>query len=92
MLISDHLLSHESNGAVAEDGALVQVRSCETLVILITSTGELLLYFTVIFFSFIKKNDFIFLKIIRIKILVFKNCFFLNCLFLFLLFYIYIYI
>ena len=35
----------------------MQVRSCETLVILITSTGELLLYFTVIFFSFhIKKK------------------------------------
>ena len=36
----------------------MQVRSCETLVILITSTGELLLYFTVIFFSFhIKKKN-----------------------------------
>ena len=35
----------------------MQVRSCETLVILITSTGELILYFTVIFFSFhIKKK------------------------------------
>ena len=30
----------------------MQVRSCETLVILITSTGEFLLYFTVIFFLF----------------------------------------
>ena len=28
------------NGVVARDGALVQVRSCETLVILITSLGE----------------------------------------------------
>ena len=36
----------------------MQVRSCETLVILITSTGELLLYFTVIFFSFhVKKKE-----------------------------------
>ena len=31
--------------------------SCGTLVILITSTGEFLLYFTVIFFSFIKKKQ-----------------------------------
>ena len=40
MLIPIHLLWHESNGVVAGDGALVQVRSCETLVILITSFGE----------------------------------------------------
>ena len=46
------------NDAVAGDGALVQVRSCETLVILITSFGEFLLYFIVIFFyfHFIKKK------------------------------------
>ena len=37
----------------------MQVRSCETLVILITSTGELLLYFTVIFFSFHIKKKFV---------------------------------
>ena len=48
---------HESNGAFAGDGALVQVRSCGTLVILITSFGEFLLYFIVIFyFHFIKKK------------------------------------
>ena len=58
MLISLSLLWHESNGVVAGDGALVQVRSCETLVILITSTGELLLYFTVILFLFhLKKKQ-----------------------------------
>ena len=34
----------------------MQVRSCETLVILITSTGELILYFIVIFFFFHKKK------------------------------------
>ena len=37
----------------------MQVRSCETLVILITSFGEFLLYFIVIFlfyFHFIKKK------------------------------------
>ena len=36
----------------------MHLTSCGTLVILITSTGELLLYFTVIFFSFhIKKKE-----------------------------------
>ena len=47
------------NGAVAGDGALVQVRSCETLVILITSFGEFLLYFIVPFyfiFTYKKKS------------------------------------
>ena len=37
------LLWHESNGAVAGDGALVQVRSRGTLVIFITSSGEIFL-------------------------------------------------
>ena len=60
LLIPLTLPWHESNGAVAGDGALVQVRSCGTLVILITSFGEFLLYFIVIFlFSFhkTKKNS-----------------------------------
>ena len=60
MLIPAPLLWHESNGAVAGDGALVQVTSCGTLVILITSVGEFLLYFTVIFFQFyitVKKKN-----------------------------------
>ena len=39
---------------VVGEGALVQVRSCGTLVILITSFGEFLLYFIVTF-------DFIFI-------------------------------
>ena len=34
----------------------MQVRSCETLVILITSTGEFLLYITVIFLVSFKKK------------------------------------
>ena len=34
----------------------MHLTSCGTLVILITSTSELFLYFTVIFFSFIKKK------------------------------------
>ena len=46
-----------ANGTVAGDGALVQVRSCGTLVILITSFGEFLLYFIVTFyFIFIYKK------------------------------------
>ena len=52
MLIPLTLPWHESNGAVAGDGALVHLTSCGTLVILITNTGELLLYFTVIFYSY----------------------------------------
>ena len=48
---------HESNGAVAGMVPKLHLTSCGTLVILITSTGELLLYFTVILFSFIKKNS-----------------------------------
>ena len=55
MLIPAPLLWHESNSAVAGDGALVQVRSCETLVILITSIGEFLL-FHCHFFSFTLKK------------------------------------
>ena len=43
MLIPLTLPWHESNGAVAEDGALVQVKSCGTLVIFITSSGEIFL-------------------------------------------------
>ena len=34
----------------------MHLTTCGTLLILITSTGELLLYFTVIFFSFHKKK------------------------------------
>ena len=43
MLIPLTLPWHESNGAVAGDGALVQVRSSGTLVIFITSSGEIFL-------------------------------------------------
>ena len=43
---------HESKGAVSGDGALVHLMCCGTLVILITSFGEFILYF-ISFFYFI---------------------------------------
>ena len=52
MLIPLTLPWHESNGAVAGDGALVQVRSCGTLVIFITSSGEIFLLFVPCQFCF----------------------------------------
>ena len=48
---------HESKGAVAGDGALVHLTCCGTLVILIKSFGEFILYFISFFnFIFIKKR------------------------------------
>ena len=48
---------HESKGAVAGDGALVHLTCCGTLVILIKSFGEFILYFISFFyFIFIKKK------------------------------------
>ena len=52
LLIPLTLPWHESNGAVAGDGALVQVRSCGTLVIFITSSGEIFLLFVLCQFCF----------------------------------------
>ena len=43
--MSYHLLWHESNGAVAEDGAKLQMMSLYVLVIFITSIGDLLTLF-----------------------------------------------
>ena len=53
MLIPLTLPWHESNGAVAGDGAQVHLTSSGTLVILITSFGEFLSYFIVNFFQYI---------------------------------------